>query len=144
MLLVAAVLAVLAVLVTRSRRTRLATPEPVADPVPPPPAPRPYPVQEDNPWTRQLLEALENVVALDDQNKADDPRPGTGSPPPDSDADPEATAAWRPPFASSEPPGPLESWFQPMPRDQDGNAAPSESSADDDDTRPGSTGNSTP
>ncbi|WP_345407725.1 hypothetical protein [Nonomuraea salmonea] len=34
-------------------------------------------MQEDNPWTRQLLEALENVVALDDQNKADDPRPGS-------------------------------------------------------------------
>ncbi|MEV4800230.1 hypothetical protein AB0K18_09450 [Nonomuraea sp. NPDC049421] len=143
----AAVLAVLAVIVTRSRRTRLATPEPVADPVPPPPAPRPYPVQEDNPWTRQLLEALENVVALDDQNKADGPRPGSPPQDPgtDPDADPEATAAWRPPFASSDPPGALDSWFKPVPRDPDGNAASSESPADDDDdTRPGSAGNPTP
>ncbi|WP_326634762.1 hypothetical protein OIE67_52945 [Nonomuraea fuscirosea] len=156
-LLLVALLAGLAVLVARSRRTRLATPEYV-EPVPPAPAPLPARAPgEENPWTRQLLEALDNVIALDKQDSApsgaDDPRPGTDSPAHDSGADPEATAAWSPPFKSSASPGSLEALFEPADAsppdglaedDSEGEQVNEQPAGDDDDTRPGSTGDSTP
>ncbi|SEU43112.1 hypothetical protein [Nonomuraea wenchangensis] len=110
--LVVALLAVLAVLVVRSRRTRPATAGHV-EPVPAAPVPQhgfAKPI-EDYPWTRQLLEAIENVTALDEQDRA---KP---SAPHDSGTDPEATAAWTPPFKPYIPPP----------------------AGDDDDTKPGST-----
>ncbi|MFI6636908.1 hypothetical protein ACIBI7_49175 [Nonomuraea fuscirosea] len=154
-LLLVALLAGLAVLVARSRRTGLATPEYV-EPVPPAPAPLPARAPgEENPWTRQLLEALDNVIALDKQDSApsgaEDPRP---APAHDSGADPEATAAWSPPFKSSAPPGSLEALFQPADAsppdglaedDSEGEQVSEHPATDDDDTRPGrSTGDSTP
>ncbi|MEV0166625.1 hypothetical protein [Nonomuraea fuscirosea] len=157
-LLLLALLAGLAVLVARSRRTRLATPEYV-EPVPPAPAPLPARAPgEENPWTRQLLEALDNVIALDKQDSApsgaEDPRPGTDSPAHDSGADPEATAAWSPPFKSSASPGSLEALFEPADAsppdglaedDSQGEQVSEHPVTDDDDTRPGrSTGDSTP
>jgi len=118
---------VLAVLV-RSRRARLAAvdhaepidlvpPAPPASPSPAPapaPAPDPLParppVQEDNPFTRQLIEALEHMIELEERDAAnpdaEQPRPETGTPAQDPDADPEATAAWRPPFAPAQDPAP--------------------------------------
>ncbi|MER7365460.1 hypothetical protein [Nonomuraea wenchangensis] len=110
--LVVALLAVLAVLVVRSRRARPATAGHV-EPVPAAPVPqhgfaRPI---EDYPWTRQLLEAIENVTALDEQDSAKPSAPhGAGT-------DPEATAAWTPPFKPYIPPP----------------------TGDDGDTKPGST-----
>ncbi|MEV0633067.1 hypothetical protein [Nonomuraea wenchangensis] len=111
--LVVALLAVLAVLVVRSRRARPATAghvEPVtAAPVPQHGFAKPI---EDYPWTRQLLEAIENVTALDQQDSAKPSAPhGSGT-------DPEATAAWTPPFKP----------YIPPPAGDDG-----------DDTKPGST-----
>ncbi|MGW0811162.1 hypothetical protein [Nonomuraea sp. NPDC002799] len=171
--LVVALLAVLAVLVARSRRTRPATAGYV-EPVPAPPAPHHGPAgpDEDNPWRRQLLEAIETVTALGEQDSAppaaphgpDHPRPGTGSPAHGSGTDPDATAAWTPPFEPSIPPGPLESLFNSQPRDPGANPAdvspsdglvPTENdpvrkrlsehpASDDDDTMPGSAGHSTP
>ncbi|MEV5561156.1 hypothetical protein AB0L44_46620 [Nonomuraea wenchangensis] len=123
--LVVALLAVLAVLVVRSRRTRPATAGHV-EPVPAAPVPQhgfAKPI-EDYPWTRQLLEAIENVTALDEQDRAkpsaphDPEHPGTGSPAHGAGTDPEATAAWTPPFKP----------YIPPPADDDG-----------DDTKPGST-----
>ncbi|MEU8401925.1 hypothetical protein AB0C28_42645 [Nonomuraea sp. NPDC048892] len=151
--LLVALLAGLAVLVARSRRTHLATPEYV-EPMPPAPAPLPAGAAgEENPWTRQLLEALDNVIALDKQDSApsgaDHPRPETSSA-----EDPEATAAWSPPFESSAPPGPLEAFFEPADEspsdglaedDSEGEQVSEHPATDDDDTRPGrSTGDSTP
>ncbi|MEU4515102.1 hypothetical protein AB0G05_36855 [Nonomuraea wenchangensis] len=148
--LVVALLAVLAVLVVRSRRTHPATAGHV-EPVPPAPVPqhgfaKPH---EDYPWTRQLLEAIENVTALGEQDSArpsaprDPERPETGSPAHGAGTDPEATAAWTPPFKPSLPPGPLESLFDPRPRDPGADPVRGplgEHPADeDDDTKPGST-----
>ncbi|WP_237108631.1 hypothetical protein, partial [Nonomuraea sp. MG754425] len=126
--------------------------------------PSPAKPAEDNPWTRQLLEAIEIVSALDEQDSAppgsDHSRPGSGSPAHGSGADPHATAAWTPPFKPYLPPGPLESLFNSEPRDPGAGLAPAENdpdsdgpvrkqlgehpAIDDDGTRPGSTGHSTP
>ncbi|QYC45170.1 hypothetical protein Nocox_38100 [Nonomuraea coxensis DSM 45129] len=164
--LVVALLAVLAVLVARSRRTRPAPAghvEPVqAAPVPQHGFAKPI---EDYPWTRQLLEAIENVTALDERDTArpsaphDPERPGTDSPAHGSGADPEATAPWTPPVEPYIPPGPLESFFNSQRRDPGtdpaaasppGGPAPAEDdpvrgrpgehpAGEDDDTTPGST-----
>ncbi|MEU6796812.1 hypothetical protein ABZ907_34390 [Nonomuraea wenchangensis] len=159
--LVVALLAVLAVLVVRSRRARPATAGHV-EPVPAAPVPQHgfAKPDEDYPWTRQLLEAIETVTALDERDSAkpsaphDPEQPGTGS-----GTDPEATAPWAPPVKPYIPPGPLESLFDSGPRDPgtdpaaaspSGNLTPTENDPvrrrlgdpptdDDDDTMPGST-----
>ncbi|TMR07956.1 hypothetical protein [Nonomuraea zeae] len=69
--LVVALLAVLAVLIARSRQTRPATAG-YDEPAPATPTPYYGPAEpgEANPWTRQLLEAIATVSALDEQDSA--------------------------------------------------------------------------
>jgi hypothetical protein len=158
--IVVALLAVVTMLVAKSRRgTRLATAGYV-DPLPSTPAPA-----LDDPYPR----AIETAAPVEHHEQAT-PHPGTGTPVPGSGTDPEETASWTPPFKPYIPPGSLEWLFTSKPRDhvadpQETSAfdpfAPAETDPDyqgrrrrsedpatdedaDDDTPPGETGHSTP
>ncbi|PZG13330.1 hypothetical protein C1J01_30210 [Nonomuraea aridisoli] len=87
MVVVLALLAVLAVLIAKSRRgPSLATTEHV-EPMPFTPAPEP---DEDAQWRRQLLETLEAAATFGErEDEQQNRRPENGPPTPGSDPDPD-------------------------------------------------------